>query len=206
MLTLYHAGGLSAPVAAHIALEEAGAVYRTVRIDLEAGDQRQSEFLKLNPKGRVPVLLTERGVLTETVAILLYVAQTHPNAGLAPSDPFELARMQSFNAYLASTVHVAHSMKFRGSRWSDDPAAIATMQAKVSVNMRRCAEVIEHDYLVGPWVLGDCFTVSDPYLHLINLWMESDGVDIASFPRMAAHKAAMMKRPAVRKVTAHYSA
>ena len=206
MLTLYHAGGLSAPVATHIKLEEAGANYRTVRIDLETGDQRQPEFLELNPKGRVPVLVTDRGTLTETVALLLYIAQTHPKADLAPSDPFDLARMQAFNAYLASTVHVAHSMKFRGGRWSDDPAAIQSMREKVSSNMAACAQIIEEEYLVGPWVLRDRFSVADPYLHMINLWMEADGVSLAGFPKIAAHQSLMSARPAVRKVKAFYSA
>lgn len=206
MLTLYHAGGRSAPVATHIALEEAQADYRTVRIDLEAGDQRRPEFQKLNPKGRVPVLVTDRGVLTETVALLLYIAQTHPKAGLAPSDPFDLARMQAFNAYLASSVHVAHSMRFRGSRWSDDPAAIESMQAKVTSNMAACARIIEDVYLAGPWVLGDRFSVADPYLHMINIWMVADGVDLAPFPKMDAHRSATMARPAVRKVMASYPA
>lgn len=205
MLTLYHAGGLSCPVATHLTLEEAGADYRTVRIDLEAGDQRKPEFLKLNPKGRVPVLVTDCGPLTETVALLLYIAQTHPKSGLAPSDPFELARMQAFNAYLASTVHVAHSFKFRGSRWSDDPAAIESMKAKVTSNMAACASVIEEEYLAGPWVLGAQYSVADPFLHMINMWMENDGVDLAKYPKMSAHHAAMLKRPAVRKVMASYA-
>ena len=203
-LTFYHSGGLSCAVATHIALEEAGADYKSVRLDLTAGDQRKPEYLKINPKGRVPTLVTDKGILTENVALLLYVAQTHPRANLAPSDPFELAKMQAFNAYMASTVHVNHAHGFRGYRWSDDAAAQESMKKKVAQNMTDCAAIIENDYFEGPWVLGKQFTVSDPYLYIISTWMPGDGVDMSKFPKISAHKAAMDQRPAVQKVMANY--
>lgn len=204
MLTFYHSGGLSCSVATHIALEEAGAPYKAVRLDLGAGEQRTPEFLKINPKGRVPVLVTEHGVITETVALLLYVAQMFPAAKLAPTEPFALAQLQAFNAYLASTVHVAHAHKLRGARWSDDAAAIESMKAKVARNMTDCAVIIENDYLKSPWVMGQHFTVADPYLYIITLWLAGDGVDLSRFPRISAHKAAMDQRAAVKKVMALY--
>lgn len=205
MLTFYRSGGTSCAVATQIALEDAGADYKDVVVDLAGGQQRSPEFLKVNPKGRVPVLVTDKGVLTETVALLLYVAQTHPAAKLAPTDPFELAKLQAFNAYLASTVHVAHAHKLRGHRWTDDATAIETMKAKVASNMTDCARIIETEYLAGPWVMGDQYTVADPYLHIINLWMEGDGVDLSKFPKLSAHKAAMAQRPAVKKVLSKLS-
>lgn len=204
MLTFYHSTGLSCAVATQIALEEAGADYEDVTIDLTKGDQRSPEFLKLNPKGRVPVLVTDKGVLTENVALLLFVAQIHRKARLAPDDPFLLAKMNAFNSYLASTVHVAHAHSMRGSRWSDDVAAIESMKAKVAQNMTDCASIIENEYLEGPWVLGELFTVADCYLHIIANWMPGDGVDMTKFPRISAHTAAMNQRPAVRKVMASY--
>lgn len=203
-LTFYHSGGLSCSVATHIALEEAGADYKSVKLDLAAGDQRKPEYLKINPKGRVPALVTGSGILTETVALLLYIAQTHPRADLAPSDPYELARMQAFNAYMASTVHVNHAHKLRGYRWADDAPAQDSMKKKVAQNMTDCAAIIENDYFAGPWVMGRQFTVSDPYLYIISTWMPGDGVDLSKFPKISAHKAAMNERPAVRKVMADY--
>jgi glutathione S-transferase len=205
MLTFYHSTGSSCSIATHIALEEAGADYKSVALNLGAGDQRKPEFLKINPKGRVPVLVTDQGTLTENVALLLYVAQTHPKAKLAPlDDPFKLAKMQAFNAYLASTVHVAHAHKMRGSRWTDDPAAIETMKAKVAQNMTDCAAIIENDYLEGPWVLGEDYSVADPYLFIIASWMPGDGVDLSKFPKISAHHKTMSDRPAVKKVMASY--
>ena len=109
MLTLYYARGTCA-LASHIALEHTGADYAAVRIDFASQQQRSADYLRINPKGRVPTLLTERGKLTETPAILQYVAQRYPAAKLAPlDDPFELARMNAFNSYLCATVHVAHA-------------------------------------------------------------------------------------------------
>jgi glutathione S-transferase len=201
-LTLFAAKG-SCSTATHIALEEAGADYDVVKIDTAAGDQRKPGFLKINPKGRVPVLVTNHGPLTENVALLLYVAQTHAHANLAPlGDPFALAKLNAFNSYLSSTVHVAHAHKLRGSRWSDNAVAIETMKSKVQQNMSDCAVVIENEYLAGPWVMGQKYSIGDCYLHVITGWMIGDGVDMKQFPKLSAHRAAMLARPAVVKVTA----
>ena len=81
-------------------MAEAGADYEAIRLDFAADEQQGVEYLAINPKGRVPALVTDRGILTETPAILLYLAQTHPHAVLAPlNDPFALAQLQAFNSY-----------------------------------------------------------------------------------------------------------
>jgi glutathione S-transferase len=205
MLTFYHSKGNSCAIATQIALEEAGATYKSVVLDFSKNEQRSEDFLNINRKGRVPVLITPQGTLTENVALLLYVAQIYPAAKLAPTDPFELAKMQAFNAYLSSTVHVAHAHRMRGYRWTDDAAAIETMKAKVPQNMTDCAGVIEKEYLEGPWVLGKSFSVADCYLYIIASWMPDDGVDLTKFPKISAHLAAMNKRVAVQRVMASYA-
>lgn len=201
-ITFYRSTGSSCAIATQIALEEAGADYKAVKLDFSAGEQTKPEFLKINPKGRVPAMVTDKGILTENVALLLYVAQTYPKANLAPADPFGIAKMQAFNAYLASTVHVNHAHKMRGYRWADDVAAQESMKKKVASNMTECAALIESDYLEGPWVMGQQYTVADPYLYVLESWMPGDGVDLSKFPKITAHKAAMEKRPAVQKVMA----
>lgn len=107
-LTLYYTPGTCAQ-AVRIALEEAGAPYDLVRVDFAAGQQRTPEYLAVNPKGRVPALATPHGTLTETPALLAYVAQSFPEARLAPADAHGFARLQEFHSYLASTVHIAHA-------------------------------------------------------------------------------------------------
>ncbi len=95
-MKLYYAAGTCA-LASNIALEEAGAKFETVRVDFRSNEQRKPEYLAINPKGRVPALVTEHGVLTETPALLIYIAQAFPRAGLAPlGDAFALARVQAF--------------------------------------------------------------------------------------------------------------
>lgn len=190
-------------LASHIALAEAGADYRAVRIDFQSGAQRQPDYLAINPKGRVPALVTEHGTLTETPAILVFIAQMFPSARLAPiDDPLAFARVQEFNAYLCSTVHVAHSHRTRGTRWADAPAAIESMKAKVAQNVGDCFRLIESSMLKGPWVIGEAYTICDPYLFTIATWLEADGVDPASLPRVAEHSRRMLERPAVRRAMA----
>lgn len=198
-LTLYYAPGTCAQ-AVRIALEEAQAPYTPVRMDFASQQQRSPEYLAINPKGRVPALVTEHGVLTETPALLAYVAQRFAQAGLAPADAFGFARMQEFNSYLASTVHVAHAHRPRASRWADEPEAQAAMQRKVPANMTECFDVIERHYLGdGPWVLGEQYTVADGYLFTVAGWLKSDGVDIARFPKVHAHSRRMAARQAVQR-------
>ena len=202
MLTLYYSPG-SCALASLIALEEAGATYSAVRIDFADSEQRGAAYLAINPKGRVPALATDRGILTETPAILAYIAQAWPQAALAPlDDPFAFARVQAFNAYLCATVHVAHAHKARGYRWADDPAAIAEMRRKVPETVGACFELIETEMLPGPWVTGETFSICDPYLFTLAGWLEGDGVDIARFPKVAEHRRRMAGRPAVKRALA----
>lgn len=202
MYRLYYAPGTCA-LATHIALEEAGADYEAVRVDFGAQAQRSSEYLAINPKGRVPALFAERGTLTETPALLAFVAQSFPQAELAPlSDPFALAQAQEFNSYLCATVHVAHAHGRRGARWADDAAAIEAMKRKVPETMTECFSLIEHKLLRGPWVMGTQYTICDPYLFTIATWLEGDGVDTGKLPRVMEHRRRMLERPAVQKAVA----
>jgi glutathione S-transferase len=202
MLKLYYAPDTCA-LASHIALEDAGAPYQTVRVDFAKTEQRGSEYLAINPKGRVPSLVTDRGVLTETPAILAYIAQSFPRAGLAPiDDPFAFARVQAFNSYLCSTAHVAHSHRMRGSRWADEPEAIAAMQRKVPQSVGECYGLIERDMLEGPWVMGASYTICDPYLFTLTQWLDGDGVDRNKLPKIQEHTRRMLERPSVRKAIA----
>ncbi len=190
-------------LATQIVLEEAGARYETVRVNFGDNEQRGAAYLSVNPKGRVPALVTERGVLTETPAMLLYVAQTHPAAMLAPlDDAWALAQVQAFNSYLCSTVHVAHAHRMRGYRWADDPAAIEAMKKKVPESVGACFDLIERQMFAGPFVFGDAYTISDPYLFTIAQWWELDGLTASRFPKLAAHRERMRARPAVKRAVA----
>lgn len=202
MLTLYYTPNTCA-LASHIALIEANAAYELRRIDFATTQQRSPDYLALNPKGRVPALVTPQGVLTETPALLAFIAQSFPAAGLAPlNDPFAFARVQEFNSYLCATLHVAHAHRMRGHRWADDEAAIAAMQRKVPQSVGEGFALIESDMFVGPWVMGDSYTICDPYLFTLAQWMEADGVDPARFPKLLDHRNRMKARPSVLRAIA----
>lgn len=206
MMKFYY-GVATCSLASHIALEEAGAQYEAIRVNFKTNQQQSPDYLALNPKGRVPMLITDRGILTETPAILAYIAQTHRAAELAPiDDAFAFAEVQAFNSYLCSTVHVGHAHRMRGGRWADDPAALAAMTAKVAKNMGDYFEIIESKMFRGPWVMGEHYSIADPYLYTVANWLEGDGVDIKRFPRVADHFERMKARPAVAKVLAVVSA
>ena len=100
MMTLFYAPH-TCSLASHIALEDAGADYTTVRMSFANDEQRKPEYLAINPKARVPALVTGRGTLTETPAMLAFIAQSFPLKRLAPlDDPYLFARVQAFNSYL----------------------------------------------------------------------------------------------------------
>jgi glutathione S-transferase len=192
-------------VASQIALEEAGADYELRRIDFKTTEQRSEEYLQINPKARVPALATDEGIITETPAILTYIAQAYPAAELAPlNDPFGFAKLQEFNNYLCSTVHVNHAHKMRGSRWveEDDKDSQQAMTAKVPQTMTDSFNLIEKGLLAGPWVLGENFSVCDCYLFCISNWLAGDKVDINDFPRVLDHHLRMRERESVKKITA----
>jgi glutathione S-transferase len=202
MIKLYYAPH-TCSLASHIALEDAGADYSTVRLSFAADEQRKPEYLAINPKGRAPALVTDRGVLTETPAILAFIAQSFPQAKLAPlEDAFLFAQAQAFNSYLCSTLHVAHAHRMRGNRWADDPAAITAMQRKVPESVTACYQLIEEKMLEGPWVMGEAYTICDPYLFTMAQWLEQDGVDPSRFPKVIDHRRRMSERPQVRNAIA----
>ncbi|UTP38374.1 glutathione S-transferase N-terminal domain-containing protein [Phenylobacterium sp. LH3H17] len=206
MLKLFYFPG-SCSLASHIALEDAGADYEAVRVDLMGGEQTRPDYLAINPKGRIPALVTERGVVTESPAILAFVAQSHPGANLAPlDDPFAFAQVQAFNGYLSSTVHVAYAHGRRAGRWADAPSAIAEMKRKVPETMAACFARIEADLPEAPWVMGEAYTICDPYLFTFSGWLAGIGVEIAQFPKVFGHFQRMNTRSAVRKVLAREAA
>lgn len=206
MFTLYYTAH-TCSLASHIAMLDAGADFDLQRIDFAKSEQRSDAYLAVNPKARVPALVTPRGVLTETPAMLAFIAQSFPEAGLAPlDDPFAFAEVQAVNSYLCSTLHVAHAHRMRGYRWADEPAAIAAMQEKVPQSVGACYALIEQGMLQGPWVMGEAYTIADPYLFTLAQWLEADGVDPAGVPRVVEHSARMAARQNVKRAIAEETA
>ncbi|MCR8826923.1 glutathione S-transferase family protein [Pseudosulfitobacter koreensis] len=201
-MQLYYTPG-TISIAVAIALEEAGLDYTAVKVDFAEAEQTKQPYLDKNPKGRVPALEVQGQFLTETGALLDYVAATAPQAGLVPATPLEAARMRSVMYYLASTMHVNHAHKMRGSRWADQQSSYDDMTAKVPQTMAASARYIEDHALQGPYVMGDSLSLADPYLFITCNWLKGDGVDPADYPRISAFLAAMEARASVKAVRAN---
>lgn len=195
-MILYTVPG-SCGFASHVALEISGAEYEARLAPRKAGKTAPS-FYQINPKGRVPALVTAHGTITETPAILVYVAQMHPQAKLAPvDDPWLFARLQSFCAYLCATVHVAHAHGHRGYRWATQESSFEDMTKKTAANMTECFELIESEMLEGPWVLGERFSLCDIYLLALARWLEADKVDTSNLEKVLDHRSRMLALPPV---------
>ncbi len=189
-------------VAVAIALEEAGLDYEAIRLDFADGEQSKPAYKQINPKGRVPALAVDGGILTETGALLDYIATIAPQAGLAPEDPVMAARMREVMYYLASTMHVNHAHKMRGHRWADKKSSWKDMKDKVAQTMTTSCKYISSNGLRGPFVLGETFSLADAYLYVVCSWLEGDGVDVSAFPKILAFREAMEARPSVQAVRA----
>lgn len=202
MMQLYFAPR-TISVAVAIALEEAGLEYEAIKVDFATAEQTTAAYAQINPKGRVPALIVDGGILTETGALLEFVADTAPDAGLRPQDPLMAARMREVMFYLASTMHVNHAHKMRGARWADRSASHKDMTAKVPETMSASADYICKNGLRGPFVLGDTPSFADCYLYVVCTWLEGDGVTLTDFPKIQKFMAAMEERDSVRAAYAN---
>lgn len=195
---LYYGPG-ACSLAPHICLEEAGAEVEYVRVDLAKGEQLSPEYRKLNPNGRVPLLVSDQGSLSEATAIMSWVAMTWPEAKLAPTEPWAFAQVLSFCSFMTSSVHAgAFGAVFRPARFSDDEALHPAIKAKGLATVRDHFALIESRLGPGAWVQG-AYSICDPYLLVMTRWLVRLGEDLARYPRIGAHAERMFERPAVRR-------
>ncbi len=190
-------------IAVAITLEEAGLPYEAVPLDFGAGEQKGETYLALNPKGRVPTLESDSGTaLTETGALLDYIAALAPTAKLVPRDPERAAQMRSVMYFLGTTMHVNHAHMRRGDRWASEQSSFDDMIAKTPENMAENARYFVSDCLEGDYVLGDQFSIADPYAYMLCSWLERDKVPLGDFPDIAAYLDRMDARSSVQAVKA----
>ena len=196
-MQLHYAPGTVA-VAVALGLEEAGLDYAPVAVDFASGEQTRAPYHAINPKGRVPALVLEDGtVMTETGAILDYIADVAPRAGLRPENAVDRQHVRAVMYYLASTMHVAHAHRMRGARWADSADSWADMAAKVPQTMTACAAFVETGCLRGTYTTGETFGIADCYLFAVCRWLEGDGVALEDFPRIATFLRATAARDSV---------
>jgi len=203
-MKLYYAPG-TCSLAPHIVLEEVGAPFELSRVDLANNQQSSAEYLRLNPKGRVPALVDGDWVLTEAPAILRYITARHPAAGLWPWDPREDARCAEWLNWLSSTVQVAFVHVRRAARYASDPRAVEDVAATGKKTSRDLWQTVDQKIGQGPWAIGDRYSVADSLLMALWLWGRGPvlGFDMErEFPNWTEHARRLAARPAVQRAFA----
>lgn len=187
-------------LASHIALEETGRPYRAVETLLSKNQHQTPEYLAINPRGRVPALAVDGKVITENTAILTWIAAAFPDAGLLPEDLIERMRCIAQMAWFSNTPHIFQRAKFRPYRFVEREDVYDDIRAKAVSSYWESMQEI--DALIGDnrWMMGDAYTVVDPYALVFYGWGTSNGLPMGDLANYSRHKEQMMERPAVRTV------
>jgi len=198
MLQLYFFP-MACSLASRIALMEAGidAQYRLANIWTKQVVDDGSDFRSVSPKGAVPVLVLENGErLTESAAVLQYIADLKPEAGLAPrfGDP-DRYRLQEWLSFIGAEIHKAFLFP---TFWYKDDGSLAKPRARIAQTLSVPARhLADREFLIG-----NSFTVADAHLTWALLLLRPAGIDIAQWPSLSAYLARMQARPAVRDAIA----
>jgi glutathione S-transferase len=200
-IKLYYGPG-ACSFASHIALEELGAKYETVRLNLAEGDQKKPEYLKLNPRGAVPTLVVDGEVMTENCGILAYLAGGNPKKRLWPADTWHQGKAISTMAWLSNTVHVAYRHYVRPARYSDDPATHEVIKAKGKQDFHGYLKEIDSLLEGREWAIGTHYTVIDGYLLVFYRWGNRAGLPVKELANYTRLVQKVLARPAVKKVMA----
>ncbi|MGE5096136.1 MAG: glutathione S-transferase family protein [Betaproteobacteria bacterium] len=200
-IKLYYAPG-ACSLASHIVLEEVGIPYETQRLNTAAGEQRSPEYLKINPRGRVPALVVDGQVLTENMAIISYLGGGYPKAGLWPEKTWDQAKLLSMMAWFSNTVHPAYGHYFRAERYADDEAAQQSVKAKGRTMFEDYLKEIDRMLEGRKWLVANQYTVADPYALVFYRWGNRAKLDVRSLENYTALVERVLARPAVKKVMA----
>jgi glutathione S-transferase len=211
MLQLHYFPG-NASLIPHLVLEELGVPFELRHVDRAVAAHKSPEYLALNPNGLIPVLCDPRAgeeggplVLYETAAICLHLADAHPAAGLLPTIG-SAARAEAYKwlAWLANSVHAALIVYFYPERWADDATAIAQVKAHAQAKVGTLLDLLEAQLVRhgGPWLLGEAFTVVDPYAFVLCRWTRGFARPARSLPAIGRWLDRMQARPAVQRAFA----
>jgi glutathione S-transferase len=196
---LYFAPG-AVSMATHIALEEAGIPYALEPISIKEGEQRSARYLQVHPLGRLPALEIEPGfVLSETPALLSYLAARTPELALPPEGTLLRARADEWLSLLASTLHVTFLSFHRPDRYTADEAARASLKVDGKQRFFELLHYVEGRLPASGFVLGERYSLVDPYLTVFFLWARRVELDVSKLPRYSRLVDAVLERPAVRR-------
>ncbi len=200
-IKLYYAPG-ACSLASHIAIEETGVAYETVKISTSDGDQRKAEYLKINPRGRVPTAIIDGHIITENVGIMTYFAGGYPQANIWPKDTLHQALAVSTMAWLSNSVHTAFAHMFRAARYADDTPAQESIKAKGRTMYWDHLKEIDGLLAGRKWSVGSSYSVVDGYLLVFYRWGNRNQMEVKSLPNYSSLMQRVLARPAVKKVMA----
>lgn len=200
-IKLYYAPG-ACSLASHIALEEVGLPYETQKLNLMEGDQRKPDYLRLNPRGRVPTLVVDDNVMTENVGILTYLGGGYPGAGIWPKKTWDQGKLVSTMAWLSNTVHTTYGHIVRAERYADDDASRESIKQKARGSYEGYLKEIDALLEGQKWCIANQYTVADGYLLVFYRWGNRAKLDVKSLKNYTALVRRVMARPAVQKVMA----
>jgi glutathione S-transferase len=205
MIRLHYFPG-NASLIAHILLEELGEKFELCHVDRDAGAHRAAHYLKLNPNGQIPVLVDGALVLYETAAICLHLAETHPQAALAPVVPVDRAHFHKWLMWLTNTLQATLMLYFYPERWVDEGNAEGAAQLKAHAEARVGAMLdILDAHLAGqggPWMLGAQYSLLDPYALVLGRWTRGFARPARSLAHLGPYLQRVLARPAVARAFA----
>jgi glutathione S-transferase len=186
----------------HILLEEAGASYETVRIDVAGGATHQPDFLQVNPKGKVPALVRDDGsVLTEFGAIATWLAKTHPDKKLLPDDPEAQARAVEMLEYVEGTVHgQGFGRLFKPKAFDPSGQHEHDVEKQGKKILNDAFGIIDRQLASRAFAAGDSFSIADAALFYVERWAPAKQISLP--PNVAQHFQRMLSRPSTGKVRA----
>lgn len=200
-LSLYYAPRTCALVP-YVALTEAGADFEVVDLNTRANQHKTPEFLRLNPKHKVPVLVIDGYPLTENVAIQLWIARQFPRAKLLPEDPLEAIKAVSLMAWFASTIHPHLTPNVRPQNYCDLPGSEESVKRVANRLLFEDFAIAEEKLAGRDWFFGH-FTTPDVYFHWCFRRALAFELDLSAFKACLAHFARVEQRTSVQQALAH---
>lgn len=195
----------NASMAPHIVLEEIGKPFGLVLVDRTQDAHKSADYLRLNPNGLIPVLVDRDLVLYETAAICLHLADTHPECGMAPilGTP-ERAEFYKWLMWLTNTLQTALIVYFYPERWVDADNALGSKQvqthaeSKIDILLDQLESQLQTSD--GPWLLGEQYTILDPYAFMLCRWTRGFTKPAREWPLLGQYLQRMLERPAIQRV------
>ncbi|MBM6594510.1 glutathione S-transferase family protein [Microvirga pudoricolor] len=197
MLSLYYHPG-NASLLPHIILREIGADFELRYVDRAKDQQHSEEYRRLNPNGRIPVLVDGDLVLFETAAIVLHLIDKFPEAGLAPTvgSP-QRAEFYKWMIHLSNTPQAEFRAWFYPDQHADDDSAVPSVKRKAGERLDRMFDLISGQLGEKPWLLGDTYSAADPFLFMLMRWSRFMPRPAREVPNLKALADRVLTRPAV---------